>query len=265
MARKKQHGLNQSRARQPQQPRSTTRSEKEQTYAERMEQCIAESPFSSLERLQNFSLYTPRQDLTNFLVRYEIFKRVLTIQGSIAECGVLRGGGLMAWAQLSAIFEPANHQRRVVGFDTFSGFPKLSEKDAKSESEEAHSGGLAADSYDHLRECVELFDSNRFIGHVPKVELVRGDAKETIPQYVKDNPQLVVSLLYLDFDIYEPTLAALKHFVPRMPKGAVIAFDELNLKDWRGESIAVLESLKLRDYRIERCSFGSVMSFAQIE
>jgi hypothetical protein len=50
-----------------------------------------------------------------------------------------------------------------------------------------------------------------------------------------------------------------------MPKGAVIAFDELNLKDWRGESIAVLESLKLRDYRIERCSFGSVMSFAQIE
>jgi hypothetical protein len=71
--------------------------------------------------------------------------------------------------------------------------------------------------------------------------------------------------LYLDFDIYRPTLAALKHFVPRMPKGAVIAFDELNLKDWRGESIAVLETLKLREYRIERCSFGSVMSFAQIE
>jgi hypothetical protein len=45
----------------------------------------------------------------------------------------------------------------------------------------------------------------------------------------------------------------------------VIAFDELNSKDWRGESIAVLESLKLREYRIERCPFGSVMSFAQIE
>jgi len=74
-----------------------------------------------------------------------------------------------------------------------------------------------------------------------------------------------VSLLYLDFDIYEPTVAALKHFVPRMPKGAVIAFDELNLKDWKGESVAVLESLNLREFRIERCSFGSVMSFAQID
>ncbi len=245
--------------------RSTTRSEKEQGYAALMEQCIADSPFSNLERLQNFSLYTPRQDLTNFLIRYEIFKRVLRVQGSIIECGVLRGGGLMAWAQFSAIFEPTNHQRRVVGFDTFSGFPRLSKQDRASESEQAHPGGLAVDSYDHLRQCIELYDMNRFVGHVPKVELVRGDATKTIPHYLKENPQLIVSLLYLDFDIYEPTLAALKHLVPRMPKGAVIAFDELNLKDWRGESIAVLESLKLREYRIERCPFGSVMSFAQIE
>src|SRR3984893_3368869 len=245
--------------------RSTTRTEKEQGYAAQMEQCIAASPFTNLQRLQNFSLYTPRQDLTNFLIRYEIFKRVLAVHGSIIECGVLRGGGLMAWAQFSAIFEPTNHQRRVVGFDTFSGFPKLSKQDRSSESDQARPGGLAVDSYDHLRQCVELYDMNRFVGHVPKVELVRGDAAKTIPQYVKENPQLIVSLLYLDFDIYEPTLAALKHFVPRMPKGAVIAFDELNLRDWRGESIAVLESLKLREYRIERCSFGLVMLFAQID
>ncbi len=245
--------------------RSTTRSEKEQGYAARMEQCIADSPFSNLERLQNFSLYTPRQDLTNFLIRYEIFKRVLEIQGSIIECGVLRGGGLMAWAQFSAIFEPTNHQRRVVGFDTFSGFPKLAKQDRPSESDQARSGGLAVNSYDHLEQCVELFDMNRFVGHVPKVELVRGDATRTIPDYLRKNPHLIISLLYLDFDIYQPTLAALKHFLPRLPMGAVIAFDELNLKDWSGESIAVLESLKLREYRIERCSFGSVMSFAQIE
>src|ERR1700738_955146 len=101
--------------------RSTTRSEKEEGYAVQMEQCIENSRFSNLERLQNFSLYTPRQDLTNFLVRYEIFRRVLEIQGSIIECGVLRGSGLMAWAQFRAIFEPTNHQRRIGGFDTFTG------------------------------------------------------------------------------------------------------------------------------------------------
>jgi len=240
------------------------RSEKEQGYATRMEGVIAGSPYSNLDRLRNFSLYAPRQDVTNFLIRYEIFKRVLDIQGSIIECGVLRGGGLMAWAQFSAILEPTNHQRRIVGFDTFQGFPKLSERDHASESGEARAGGLAVDSCDHLKECVELFDLNRFVGHVPKVELVRGDAKTTIAQYVKENPQLIVSLLYLDFDIYEPTAAALKHFVPRMPKGAVIAFDELNSKDWRGESVAVLEHLNLHHYKIERFPFGSFISFAQI-
>jgi len=94
--------------------------------------------------------------------------------------------------------------------------------------------------------------SQRFLGawSAHKVELLHCHATKTIPAYLEETPQLIVSLLYLDFDIYEPTVAA--------PKGAVIAFGELNLKDWRGESIAVLESLKLRDYRIDRCSFGSV-------
>ncbi|MGA8270731.1 MAG: TylF/MycF/NovP-related O-methyltransferase [Candidatus Sulfotelmatobacter sp.] len=248
---------------QPPEP-STARSEKEQCYAVLMEKCIARSPFPNLDKLRNFSLYAPRQDVTNFLVRYEIFKRVLEIQGSIIECGVLRGGGLMAWAQFSAILEPTNHQRRIVGFDTFSGFPKISKHDQSSESTHARQSGLAVDSYDHLQQCIQLFDMNRFIGHIPKVDLVRGDANKTIPQYLRLNPQLVISLLYLDFDIYEPTLAALKHFLPRMPKGAVVAFDELNSKDWHGESKAVLETLNLHEYRIERCSFGSAVSFAQI-
>src|SRR5579871_258469 len=240
------------------------RSEKEKGYAERMERCIADSPYSNLDRLRNFSLYSPRQDVTNFLIRYEIFKRVIGIQGSIIECGVLQGGGLMAWAQFSAILEPTNHQRRIVGFDTFKGFPQLSEQDHASDSREDRLGGLAVESYDHLKECVELFDLNRFVGHVPKVELVRGDATKTIEQYVTENPQLIVSLLYLDFDIYEPTLAALEQFVPRMPKGAIIAFDELNSKDWRGESVAVLKSLDLNKYKVERFPFGSLISFAEI-
>jgi hypothetical protein len=242
----------------------TSRSEKELSYSVQMEHCITNSPFSNLDKFRNFSLYAQRQDLTNFLVRYEIFKRVLDIQGSVIECGVLRGGGLMAWAQFSAILEPTNHQRRIIGFDTFTGFPKLSKQDRNSESTAAHAGGFAVDSFDHLRQCIELFDMNRFIGHVPKVELMRGDAAKTIPDYLQKNPQLIVSLLYLDFDIYEPTLKALKHFLPRMPKGAIIAFDELNSKDWHGESIAVLEALNLSEYRIERCPFGSAISFAQI-
>ena len=54
--------------------------------------------------------------------------------------------------------------------------------------------------------------------HIPKIELVKGDVRKTIPKYIKDNPHLIVSLLYLDLDLYEPTRAALRNFIPRMPK-----------------------------------------------
>jgi hypothetical protein len=241
-----------------------SRSARELDFMSRLEQTLGASSFSATEQMMNFPLYTPRQDVARYLCKYEIFKRVLGVHGSIVECGVFFGGGIAWWAQLSAILEPANHQRRVVGFDTFSGFPGLTTEDVDSESAEAREGGLAVDSYDEISRCIELLDMNRPIGHIPKVELVRGDARETIPRYVDENPQLLVSLLYLDFDVYEPTKVAIEAFLPRMPKGAVIAFDELNLKDWPGETIATLESLQLNELRLERFPFGSTISFAQI-
>ncbi len=66
---------------------------------------------------------------TIFLARYELFKIVADIQGSIIECGVLLGGGLLSFAKLSAILEPYNFQRRVIGFDTFTGFSEVDEHD----------------------------------------------------------------------------------------------------------------------------------------
>ena len=77
-------------------------------------------------------------------------------------------------------------------------------------------------SLEDLKKCVEVYENNRFLNHIPKVELVKGDASKMIPKYIKENPHTVVSLLNLDMDIFEPTKIALEHFVPRMPKGAVI-------------------------------------------
>lgn len=243
----------------------SSRTEKESSYLIGLEQRVADSPFSNVEKMMNFPLYVPRQNFTNALIRYEIFKRVLSVQGSVIECGVFFGGGIMSFAHFSSILEPTNHQRRIIGFDTFSGFPRLAEADAKGESPNLKLGGLAVDAESEINESVKLFDQNRFVGHIPKVELVRGDASKTIPTYVKKNPHLVVSLLYLDFDIYAPTVTALRTFVPRMPKGAVIAFDELNLKDWPGETVAVLNEIGLGRLRIERFPFGSTICFSQLE
>lgn len=246
-----------------QEPRTTT--EREISYRIDLETYFRESVGTNVEKLQNFAKYVPRQTLTRFISKYEIFKQILDIQGSIIECGVYLGGGLMTFAQLSAIFEPINHQRKIIGFDTFSGFTDLSREDEKAKSVHAEKGRLAVDTYEDLRKCIELYDSNRFISHISKVFLIKGDIKVTLPKYLEDNPHTVVSLLYLDVDIFEPTKVAIQHLVPRMPKGAIIAFDELNADNWPGETLAVLEVIGINNLHIRRFPFDTFISYAVIQ
>ena len=206
------------------------------------------------QRLSTFPRHVRRQDIARFLTRWEIFKLSLQANGSIVECGVFGGGGLMSWYHFSAISEPYNHTRKVIGFDTFEGFPSLHEKDIKTgDSEHLKEGGFKTSDriINELQSLVDIHDKNRPLGHIAKVELVAGDACQTIPQYVKNNPHLLISLLYLDFDIYEPTKVAIEYLYPRVVKGGIIAFDELNCAEFPGETTALLESLEM----VKLCRF----------
>jgi hypothetical protein len=246
-----------------QEPRNQTDADRD--VARRLEGYFPASVGSHVDKLRNFTKYVPRQTLAHFLARHELFRMVLPQHGHILECGVFLGGGVMTWAQLSAIYEPFNHTRRVVGFDTFTGFPGFHAKDAGAPPEYAVPGGLATEARADIEQGVAIYDLNRPLGHVPRVELVVGDAVQTIPEFVRSNPHLVVALLYLDFDLYEPTRAALEAFVPRMPKGSVIGFDELDQAAWPGETLAVLESIGLRHLRIRRFPFTPQLSYAVLE
>ena len=87
----------------------------------------------------------------------------------------------------------------------------------------------------------------------------------TIPNYIDDNPHLLIALLHIDFDIHAPTKVALESFLPRMPKGAVIAFDDLNAHDGPGETVGFLEALDIKKYKLCRNSFDSYLSYIVIE
>src|SRR4051794_29268247 len=150
-------------------------------------------------KLENFPKYVRRQHLKRFLAMYELFKMVLPLKGSIVECGVFRGFSVMSWAKLSAILEPENLTRRIYAFDTFSGFPSVAKADSTGAGI-AETGQFDTSSYEELTELIQLFDKDRFLGHIPKVELVPGDAEMTIPEFMTRNEHLLVSLLFLDFD-----------------------------------------------------------------
>tara|TARA_X000000368_G_scaffold419092_1_gene422389 strand:- start:19415 stop:20176 length:762 start_codon:yes stop_codon:yes gene_type:complete len=240
------------------------RSNSEIEYVKNLANFLKKSKFSDVEKVENFPIFTSRQTLAQFLFKYEIFKQILNVNGSIIECGVAFGSGIFTFAHLSTIFEPANHTRKIFGFDTFSGFPSISKFDT-GQDRELKKGGMRVDSYKELLDAIKIFDQNRPTAHITKLNLVKGDFKKTSKDFIKKNPHLIVSLLYLDFDLYEPTKIALKTFLPRMPIGSIIAFDEINHKEWPGETIAVLEECGIKNLEIKRYEFDSVRSYAIIK
>jgi len=242
------------------------KTEKEINYLKELDkhlnELISQMKKSPQEIIEDFPKYIPRQVLSRFLVYNELFKMILDVKGSIIECGVFRGAGLMTWAQLSAIYEPINYHREIIGFDTFSGFPDVDERDkAFKKNINARKGGIFADSYNELKKVINLYDSNRFLSHIKKVKLIKGDFLKTGPEFLKKNKHITVALLYLDFDLYKPTKEALRIFLPRMPHGSVLAFDEINNPDWPGETLALIEELDLKKRKLKQFYYEPNISY----
>jgi hypothetical protein len=220
------------------------------------------------KKLNNFSKYVPRQSIARFVTLFEIFKLQKNIKGSIVECGVHHGGSLMAFAKISSILEPYNFNRKIIGFDTFKGFLGLDKKDKMVVKKyPLIKKGLFSEDYSIYEEiisCVEEYDENRFLNHINKIELIKGDANKTIPLYLKKNKHLLISLLFMDFDIYKPTSTALKFFLPRMAKGSILCFDEINNSMWPGETIALLEKINCKNYEIKSFEYEPNISYIVI-
>ena len=235
----------------------------EATIPEALAHAFESSRIPLPQRLANFPSFIRRQDLSRFLAKYELFQMALPVNGSVVECGVFAGGGLMAWYHFSSILEPFNHSRRLIGFDTFSGFPSIAAEDQKGSSQHLQTGAFLIN--DSIQQEIEataaIHDRNRPVGHIPKVQLVAGDATKTIPAFVEENKHLLISLLYLDFDLYAPTKSALESLLPRVVAGGVVAFDELNCADFPGETTALMETVGLERVHLRRFPLDPHISY----
>lgn len=237
-------------------------------FFDEQERYYAESLGSNVLKLENFTKYVSRESVTRFLARNEVFKKQLGVHGSILDFGVRRGASLTTWAHLSAIYEPVNYTREIVGFDTFEGFPEIDGKnDMGSCKEIIAKGALAVESgmKNDIQRAVALHDSTRFLGHMEKVRLIEGDILETLPRFLDENRHMVVSLLHVDVDIYAPTKCILENVLPRMPKGGVILFDEINMKVFPGETVALAETIGIRNLKINRFDFCPNISYAVLD
>ena len=199
----------------------------------------------------------------------ELYKLILPVEGIAIEFGVRYGRNLATMIHLRGIYEPHNISRQIIGFDTFEGFPHVEDIDLDGTEEAVVGGYSVPENYLEWLTTTLKAISNDTTWVAPKqfaaFELVVGDACETFPEYLNGNPSAIVALAYFDFDLYTPTKACLNHLKPRLTKGSVLAFDQINNPKWPGETLALRQAIGLDKYPIRKMPYSHNLSYIIVE
>ena len=230
-------------------------------FAGHFRQC----PIPDDEVLSNLGLFINSKNLSRILFMNHIYQQIIDVPGIIVEFGVRWGQNMAIFAALRGIYDVFNRHRKIVGFDTFKGFPSISDKDGNTGL--AKIGGLAvSENYiDYLGKLLELHEQDNPLSHIKKYELIAGNATVEIDDYLKKHPETIISLAYFDLDLYEPTKRCLEAIRPHLVKGSVIGFDELNDPDSPGETVALSEAFGLNNLRLKRYRYASRVSYLVVE
>lgn len=220
---------------------STLSSEEQLTAEEQRAVYLQNGYGTSLEKNRSLARFMSRQEMAKLLAYHEVFMSTKGLCGSIAECGVFLGGGLAIYANLMAALEPYNYQCKLIGFDTFEGNTEVSLKD-KSSKVDFTDQKYIANNLDDLSTFIQLYDMDRPLSHLKKIELVKGDLVETSKLYLQENEETLFRIVHLSVNLYEPTFHTIKNFMPRLVSGGVLVIHAVNY--CASPTIALLESMK---------------------
>lgn len=156
---------------------------------------------------------------TEFYTLERLLTEMRAIRGSILECGVYRGATLLG---MTHILTKRRIGVRVLGFDSFEGFPEPTQEDAQPSGElhpDVRPGALADSSLETLRERIGLLRWEE------RIRLVPGFFEKTLGSIAGER----FSLVHLDCDLYTSYRTCLEFVYPRMLSGSVIVLDDYRL------------------------------------
>src|SRR3990167_1871453 len=240
-------------------------SDKETKIRQKIVELFKNCPIPDDQLMPNLGLFINSKNLSRILFMDHIFKQVIDVPGVVFEFGTRWGQNTALFSALRGIYDPFNRHRKIVGFDTFTGFAEVTEEDGTSVMMKKGNLTLTKGYYDYLTKIMEYHESENPLSHIKKFELVKGDANIEVVKYFKDHSETIVSLAFFDFDVYKPTKKCLEAIKPRLVKGSVIGFDELNDPDSPGETLALDEVFGLNNIKLKRHKFTSRTSYFVIE
>ncbi|RYZ19648.1 MAG: macrocin O-methyltransferase, partial [Chitinophagaceae bacterium] len=170
------------------------------------------------------------------------------IEGDIVECGVWKGGSMLAIAETLSRYK--NYNRKLYLYDTFEGMSAPTDEDVSHDNLKAEKL-LASDANKNENlvwaySTLEQVKKTMSLSSYPEgqIEYVKGKVEETIPQTLPGQ----IALLRLDTDWYESTKHELIHLFPKLVQGGVLIIDDYGY--WKGARKAVDEYFKENKIRI---------------
>ena len=210
------------------------------------------SPIPDKEMLANLGLFLVRGSFVRLMFMHQLYLKTLHTSGVIMEFGVRWGQNLALCMTFRNIYEPYNLSRKIIGFDTFEGFPAVSSLDGGAPA--ARVGGLSVTpNYEtYLEEILSAHQKTAPRTGIKQHQLIKGNVIETLPKYLEDHPETIISLAYFDMNLYEPTKTCLELIRPHLAKNSVVGFDQIVWDEFPGETLALKEAWGLSSFEIMR-------------
>lgn len=194
-----------------------------------------------LERAQPYSMTSAERLLAVVdAVRYVVGRQ---IPGAFAECGVWRGGSVLA--MVLALQQLDRADRDIHLYDTFAGMTEPSAVDVSADESAletwraAQAAGerpwpdLFGDEVFSAEQVLELLGATGYPAE--RIHAVAGPVEQTLPRSAPER----LALVRLDTDWYESTRHELEHLYPRLAPGGVLIVDDYG--HWQGARRAVDE------------------------
>jgi hypothetical protein len=181
------------------------------------------------EKERSLGLFLRGSLLARIFAINDIYQQIVPLPGCIMDIGTWRGQTAVVCENLRAIHEPLHLNRRIAAFDTFEGYVGFG---AKDKATELHKDGTyvvgGAEYAAFLEQLLVVHEKNNAMGHNHgKHKVIRGDCRETIPQFFADNPSEFVALAFFDVNAFEPTAEAFDAVWKRLVPGGIAAFWQL--------------------------------------
>jgi O-methyltransferase len=206
--------------------------------ADREEQALADlsAPDRAiLARVSPFTMTSPERRASLLGAVDHIVKH--RVSGDIVECGVWRGGSMMAVAL--ALIDRGDIDRHLYLYDTFEGMsePTAEDRSASGESAQAQLDRTRKGEGVWCEAGIDDVQANLWSTGYPRdrIHFVKGKVEDTIPQTLPER----IALLRLDTDWYESTRHELAHLYPLLSMHGVLIIDDYG--HWQGARQAVDE------------------------